>query len=109
MAGSVIGGSARKGISVGVTFGVLFIGWKRISKKLIKNAELVTEENKKSILSALGWGALGSLLGPVGGVAGLVLGGRTKEICFALYLKDGRRYLITSDTKTYQNVKALCF
>ena len=110
MPGRIIGGSAEEGASVDAMFGVLMIGWEKINKNLIENVELLTEENKKRVLSALGWGAVGGvLLGPLGGIAGLVFGGRTKEVCFALYLNDGRKYLITSDTKTFQRIKAMNF
>jgi hypothetical protein len=109
LSGRIVGGSAAAG-PVRVIFGALIIGLERIGKELIENVELVTEENKKRISSALGWGTAGTLfLGPIGGIAGLVFGGRTKEICFALYLKDGRKYLITSDPKTFQSIKAMSF
>ncbi len=109
MSGKVLEGSASRGTIVVANFAALVIGWESIDKELVEEVELVTEENKKKIFSALGWGALGSLLNPIAGIAGLVFGGRTKEICFALYLKDGRKYLITSDPKTYQNIKSFCF
>lgn len=110
MPGKVIGGSARNGTSVDVIFSTIIIGWKKIKKDLIENVELVTEENKKRVSSALGWGTVGGVFfGPLGGVAGFVFGGRTKEVCFALYLKDGRKYLITSDPSTFQRIKALSF
>jgi hypothetical protein len=54
-------------------------------------------------------GADGSLLGIIGGMVELVFGARIKEICFALYLKDGRKYFITSDPKKYKKINALCF
>ncbi len=109
MSGKVIEGSASRGTNVSAAYGALMIGWETIGKASVESAELVTEENKKRISSALGWAALGSILNPIAGIAGLVFGGRTKEICFELYLKDGRKYLITSDPKTYQSIKALCF
>ena len=39
-----------------------------------------SKDGGKSIAGALGWGALGSVLGPVGTVAGLVFGGRKPQI-----------------------------
>ncbi|MBM3702834.1 MAG: hypothetical protein FJW63_07615 [Actinobacteria bacterium] len=106
MPGKVVGGIS----GVDIIGGQLFIGLRHIKKSLIAGAELVTEENKKRVLSAIRWGAAGGLLlGPLGGVAGLVFGGRTKEVCFALYLTDGRNYLITSDPQTFQAIKAMSF
>ena len=49
--------------------------------------EHITEENKYSILGKAGWGTLGAIaLGPVGLLAGLVLGGNSKELCCACKL-----------------------
>lgn len=107
MPGKVIGGSARRGTAVGISFGKLIIGFRSINRSLIENVELLTEENKKRILSALGWGAAGLLIHPVGAVAGLVFGGRTKEVSYVIYLTDGRNYLVKSDVGTFQRVKAL--
>ena len=106
MSGKVVGGIS----AVDIILGKLFIGLKPISKSLIESVELVTADNKKRVLSSIGWGTAGGLFfGPIGGVAGLVFGGRTKEVCFALYLTDGRRYLITSDPQTFQRIKAMSF
>ena len=100
------------------------IGRTLINNTQIENVELVTQENivtskggGKSVVGALGWGTAGALtFGPLGALAGLVFGGRrpktstTKtDIYFALYLKDGRKYLISSDLYTYQKIKAMCF
>lgn len=106
MTGKVVGGIS----GVDIILGKLFIGLRHIPKSLIESVELVTEENKKRISSAIGWGTAGGLLfGPLGGVAGLVFGGRTKEVCYALYLTNGRNYLITSDVQTFQRIKAMSF
>jgi hypothetical protein len=76
-----------------------------ITKDSIENAELITEENKKKIPGAFRVGADGSLLGIIGGMVELVFGARIKEICFALFSKDVRKYLITSYPKTYKKNK----
>ena len=78
-------------------------------KDNVKNVEVVTEENKAKILGKVGWGIAGSLLGPVGTVAGLVLGGRKKEIVFVCELKDGKRFIGKADPKTHQKLLVLCF
>ena len=108
MSGKVIGGNVGKSLMVDTFLNKVIIGFKSIHKSLIDRVELVTEENKKSIASALGWGTAGALLaGALGAVAGLVFGGRKKEVCYVLYLIDGRNYLIQSDIDTFQRIKAL--
>ncbi len=48
----------------------------------IKSLTLQTEESVKKVAGTLGWGLAGSLaLGPVGMLAGLMLGGNRKEVC----------------------------
>lgn len=86
-------------------------------KGKIERIEVVTEENKKKILGSAGWGVTGAVLGgliaaPVAlaaGLAGILKGGRTKEICFACYLKDGKKFMAVADSKTYQKIMALTF
>lgn len=76
----------------------------------LEEVELATEENVKRMGGALGWGAIGGLaLGPVGLLAGLLLGGKSKEITFAVKFKDGRKFLGTTDNKTYTALKAYVF
>jgi len=112
MAGRVIGGNKKaedeRGLVVEASHDFFRIGDYRIDKDLIRRVELVTETNRKKISSALGWGISGGILfGPLGGIAGLVFGGRRKEVCFALYLKDGCNYLIVSDPTTYMLIKGM--
>lgn len=74
----------------------------------LQSVDIVTEENKKSLLGAAGWGAVGSLfLGPLGLVAGLLSGGNKKEVCFIGTLVDGRRFMATADMKTFQKLSSL--
>lgn len=69
-----------------------------------------SEENVKRIGGTLGWGAIGALaLGPVGLLAGLVAGGKGKDVTFILKLKDGRKMLATTDNKSYTKLTALSF
>lgn len=69
-----------------------------------------SEENVKKIGGTVGWGVAGAaLLGPVGLLAGLLLGGKGKEVTFIMKLKDGRKILATTDSKTYTKLTALTF
>lgn len=76
----------------------------------IERVELHTEESVKRISGTAGWGLAGlALLGPLGAIGGMLIGGRDKQICFAAYLKDGRKFLAMTDGKTYQNYVAATF
>ena len=83
------------------------------SRKVSLNDHLVavehlTEENKYSILGKAGWGTLGAIaLGPVGLLAGLVLGGNSKELCCACKLDTGEEFLVSCDTEECQKLKSL--
>ncbi|MEX2475048.1 hypothetical protein [Marinobacter sp.] len=76
----------------------------------IETLELATEESVKKLGGTVGWGAVGGLLlGPVGLLAGLVAGGRKKEVTFIAKFKDGRKVLATTDNKTYTQMQAAVF
>jgi hypothetical protein len=77
---------------------------------LIERVELHSEESIKKVLGTAGWGIAGGLLlGPLGAIGGMLIGGRTKKVCFAAYLKDGRKFMATTDSKTYQRLAAKAF
>jgi len=68
----------------------------------VEEADIATEETVKR----LGWGVAGGLLfGPVGLLAGLLLGGK-KIVTFTCKLKDGRKFLGTTDSKTWTAIMA---
>ena len=76
--------------------------------KTLQETTLVTEENKSSFLGKAKWGVIGGVaLGPLGFLAGVVAGGKKKEICFIGRLKDGREFMALSDVKTYQKFTAI--
>jgi hypothetical protein len=57
-----------------------------------------------------GWGIVGAvLLGPVGLLAGLLAGGRGKDVTFVGVHKDGRKFFATTDSKTYTKISAALF
>ncbi|APU48428.1 hypothetical protein [Acinetobacter junii] len=79
-------------------------------KSDIEEIATATEENVKKIGGTVGWGVAGAaLLGPVGLLAGLLLGGKGKEITFVLKFKDGKKMLATTDSKTFTKLSALVF
>lgn len=72
--------------------------------------DIATEANVKKLGGTVGWGAVGSVLfGPVGLLAGLLAGGRGKEVTFVAQFKDGRKLLATTDNKTFIKIKAAAF
>ena len=85
-------------------------GTENISTKELALIELATEESVKKIGGTVGWGLAGAaILGPVGLLAGLLLGGKGKEITFIAKFKDGRKLIATTDSKTYTKLQALSF
>lgn len=79
-------------------------------KKELQHIELANEESVKKWGGTIGWGAVGGvLLGPVGLLAGLLLGGKSKEVTFIAIMKDGKKFLATTDSKTYTSMMALVF
>lgn len=86
--------------------------WKKdlISVSELATVELATEDSVKRVGGTVGWGAAGAvLLGPVGLLAGLLLGGRGKDITFVATFKDGRKLLATTDSKTFTKLQAAVF
>jgi len=76
----------------------------------LERVEQHTEESVKKLGGTAGWGLAGAaLLGPLGAIGGMLLGGRGKEVLFAGYLKDGRKFLASTDGKTWAKLTALTF
>ncbi len=76
----------------------------------LETVEIATEESVKKIGGTVGWGAAGAvILGPVGLLAGLLLGGKKKEITFVAKFKDGRKLLAQTDSKTFTKLQAAVF
>ncbi|SDL77491.1 hypothetical protein SAMN05661010_02511 [Modicisalibacter muralis] len=87
--------------------------WKTVTysaRKDIDDIDIASEENVKRIGGTVGWGAAGAIvLGPVGLLAGLLAGGRKKDVIFAVRFKDGRKALCTVDSKTFTKIQAATF
>jgi hypothetical protein len=76
----------------------------------IESLDVATEENLKKMGGSIGWGLVGGLaLGGVGAIAGLLAGGRSKEVTFICKFKDGRKFLGKCDSKIFTNIQAACF
>jgi hypothetical protein len=72
--------------------------------------ELASEESVMRLGGTIGWGAVGALaLGPVGLLAGLLLGGRGTDVTFVANFKDGRKMLATTDSRAFTRLKAAVF
>ena len=91
----IMGGDLPKTTALITVFGALQLSAPRPGFTLrtdtydLKNnialIEQITEDNKNKVLSKAGWSTLGAIaLGPVGLLAGLLMGGRTKYICMAV-------------------------
>jgi ribosomal protein L37AE/L43A len=91
-----------------------------LNKSFMLNGEvvkldLITEENKSTLLRSTAWGLTGMAVGgliaaPVAIIAGLAgLRKSKKEVCFACHLKDGRKFLAVADIAIYQELSALAF
>lgn len=86
-----------------------FVG-ETIPVSSLETVAIATEENVKKLGGTIGWGVAGGvLLGPVGLLAGLLVGGRKKEITFVATFRDGRKLLATTDSKTFTKLQAACF
>lgn len=99
-----------------LSFGMIFL--KSMEKILgehipiseLQSVEIASEENVKKAGGTIGWGAVGAIaLGPAGLLAGLLLGGKKKEITFVAKFKDGRKLLATTDSKSFTKLQSAAF
>lgn len=86
--------------------------WSKIKYHVsdLEELEEASEESVKRVGGTVGWGAVGgALLGPVGLLAGLLAGGRGKDVTFVARFKDGRKVLGTVNHKAFVKMKAGLF
>lgn len=82
----------------------------KIPMAQVEELEVASEESVKRLGGAVGWGIAGAaLLGPVGLLAGLLGGGKGKNVTFVCRLKDGRKFLGTAKSKVYTEMAAANF
>lgn len=78
-----------------------------VVRDFFESIELAAQHSAVKVGGAVGWGAAGAILaGPVGLLAGAVLGGRGRKVVFLAVLKDGRRFLGETDSATFAGLKA---
>jgi len=76
----------------------------------ISSVEVQSEESVKKVAGTLGWGLVGATaFGPLGLLAGLISGGKGKEVTFVCALKDGRRFLATASSSLFTKMNAAVF
>ena len=76
----------------------------------VESLELATEESVKRLGGTIGWGIAGAaLLGPVGLLAGLLAGGKGKDVTFVCTLKDGRKFMAVAPSKVWSDLTAATF
>lgn len=86
-----------------------FIG-EKIFLNSLESVEVASEESMKKMAGTIGWGAVGAIaFGPIGLLAGVLAGGRKKEVTFAAKFKDGRKMLATTDSGTFIKLQAAVF
>ena len=73
----------------------------------IEEVVIATEESVKSLGGTVGWGLVGGvILGPLGLLAGALVGGRSKTVTFICKFKDGRKIMGTVSQKTWVDIQA---
>lgn len=76
----------------------------------VDTLEIASEENVKRLGGTVGWGVAGAaLLGPVGLLAGLLAGGKRKQVTFVVKFTDGRKLLGTASAKGFTKMQAATF
>lgn len=86
--------------------------WKfeKIPLRDVSSFDIVTENNRASIMGKVGWGALGAVaLGPIGLLAGVLGGGNKKDRVMAISFSDGRKVLLKGDAKDAEALTAATF
>ncbi len=80
-----------------------------IDKNTVKEYEIITEESRKSAVSAVGRGFVGGvILGPVGWLAGLSAKSKGTHT-IAIEFTDGKKSLIEIDDKIYKVLIKILF
>jgi hypothetical protein len=86
-----------------------FLFWKKRSVNDIDTIEIITDDMVKGGMGKVGSAAVGTLLlGPLGLIAGAIIGGKQKkEITFVVEFSDGKSFIASSDVPTFQKLKGV--
>jgi hypothetical protein len=100
----VIGGDLKKG-KVDVYKDYFLSGHNLHLIKDVKSMQQIFENDvRKASLGVAGAVVGGALLGPLGLIAGGILASKTKEICFTCELRDGRKFIATTNSITWKHL-----
>jgi hypothetical protein len=104
----VIGGDVPEG-EWEYKMGILWGAFEQIDmSSQLKSVIPQTEESVKKLPEMVGWGLAGAvILGPLGAVAGAMMGGNRKQMCALIELHDDRKFIATMDSKIYQELLAI--
>ncbi len=90
--------------------------FRKLDMNTIKSAEIVDQEQIKSIAASAGWGlAAGLVLGVftgglgliAGGVAGALAKGQKTVVTFMCELNDGRKFIAATDSQTWKKIMGI--
>jgi hypothetical protein len=90
--------------------------FKKADLNQIDTLEIVDQEQVKSIAAGAGWGIAAGLVAGIftgglgliaGGVAGAMAKSSKTEVTFLASFKDGRRFIATTDPKTWKKIQAI--
>lgn len=90
--------------------------FKKLDLNTIKSAEIVDQEQIKSIASSAGWGIAAGLVAGVltgglgliaGGVAGALAKGQKTVVTFMCELNDGRKFIAATDSQTWKKIMGI--
>ena len=98
----------KRGVLIMKTEGTFFR--EKIYITEVAEVAAASEESVTHFGGAVGWGVVGGvLLGPIGLLAGLLTGGKGKDVTFVCKLKDGRKFMATAPSNVYTELSAVLF
>ena len=99
----------KKSVSITVT-GKPKIGKLRLNSETVQSYELITDEHSKSAASGIGRGLVGgTLLGPVGMLAGVMSAKNKGGYHVAIKFRNGKQSLLEVDDMIYKGIITNCF
>ncbi|MBW4539737.1 MAG: hypothetical protein KME43_11425 [Myxacorys chilensis ATA2-1-KO14] len=90
--------------------------FRKLDLNSIKSAEIVDQEQIKSIASSAGWGIAAGLVAGIltgglgliaGGVAGAIAKGQKTVVTFMCELSDGRKFIAATDSQTWKKIMGI--